>query len=110
FTYTYDVLGRVTQKSSTTSGITTYQYVTANAGKNQISKITGPNVTTELTYDNLGRPLIHQETLPASSKVFISSFEYDAYSRLSTYTYPSSYKIKYIYSANGAGLKAIADD
>lgn len=110
FTYTYDVLGRVTQKVSPVSGTTTYQYVTANAGKNQLAKITGPNVTTELSYDNLGRPLVYQESLPASSKVFISSFEYDAYSRLSTYTYPSSYKIKYIYSANGAGLKAIADD
>ena len=110
FTYTYDVLGRLTQKVSPVSGTTTYQYVTANAGKNQLAKITGPNVTTDLSYDNLGRPLVYQETLPASSKVFISSFEYDAYSRLSTYTYPSGYKTKYIYSANGAGLKAIADD
>lgn len=110
FTYTYDVLGRVTQKVSPVSGTTTYQYVSANAGKNQLAKITGPNVTTELSYDNLGRPLVYQESLPASSKVFISSFEYDSYSRLSTYTYPSGYKTKYIYSANGAGLKAIADD
>jgi len=110
FTYTYDVLGRVTQKVSPVSGTTTYQYVTANAGKNQLSKITGPNVTTELSYDYLGRPMSYQETLPASSKVFLSSFEYDANSRMNTYTYPSGYKTKYIYSPNGAGLKAIADD
>lgn len=110
FTYSYDVLGRVTQKSSTTSGITTYQYVTANAGKNQISKITGPNVTTELSYDNLGRPLVYQETLPASSKVFLSSYEYDTYSRLNACTYPSGYKVKYIYAANGAGVQTIADE
>ena len=110
FDYTYDVLGRVTQKVSTTSGTSTYQYVTGNAGKNQLQKITGPNVTSELSYDYLGRPLTYKETLPASSKVFISAFEYDAYSRLAKYTYPGGYITKYVYSSNGAGIELITDD
>ena len=109
YTYNYDILGRMTDKTGSASGTSTYQYVTGPAGKNQLQKITGPNgiVTTEYTYDNLNRPTSKKETV--GTKIFTSSFEYDVYSRLSKYTYPSGYVVKHNYSANGELLNMTND-
>lgn len=108
--YEYDNLGRLIKKDAPASGVTTYQYVTGNNGKNQLEKITGPNVTTELTYDVLGRTISYKETVAgATPKVFTTLTDYDKYSNIIKYTYPGGFITKYNYTANG-NLTTIADD
>lgn len=106
WTYTYDNIGRVLSRTGSASGTTTYQYVTGNNGKNRLEKITGPNVTTEYTYDYLSRLTSTKETVNSTGKVFTSNTQYDALSRVSQQTHVGGYITKYEY-ANTGELTAI---
>ncbi|MBI3519891.1 MAG: hypothetical protein HY062_11105 [Bacteroidetes bacterium] len=110
YDYTYDNLGRIYTKTGSTSGLTSYQYASGVNGKNQIEKITGQNVTTEFTYDALGRPTVYKETVAGGTpKIFTTMADYDKYSNLVKLTYPSGFISKYNYNANGF-LTTITDD
>ncbi len=110
YNYTYDNIGRIETKTGSTSGLTSYQYVNATNGKNQIEKIIGPNVTTDFTYDALGRPTMYKETVAGGTpKVFTTLADYDKYSNIVKLTYPSGFISKYNYNTNGF-LTSIVED
>jgi RHS repeat-associated protein len=99
YDYTYDILGRIETKTGSTSGLTSYDYVLGNDGKNQIAKITGPNVITEYAYDALGRTKSFKETVTGGTpKIFTTLADYDKYSNITQYTYPGGFVAKYNYS------------
>jgi len=109
YDYTYDDLGRIKTKTGSTSGLTSYDYVLGNDGKNQIEKITGPNVTTEYTYDALGRATSFKETVAGGTpKIFTTLADYDKYGNVTKYTYPSGFVAKYNY--NNGFLTTILDN
>jgi RHS repeat-associated protein len=102
YDYVYDNLGRIVTKTGSSSGITNYQYITGVNGKNQIEKISGQNVTTEFTYDALGRATMYKETVAgATPKTFTTLADYDKYSNIIKLTYPSGFITKYNYSTDG---------
>lgn len=96
----YDVLGRITERAGP-EGTTIYQYwPEGQNGVNQIKKITGFNSgwEQEYAYDDLGR--LTTETEKNSGLTFIKQYGYND-NRLTTYTYPSGFAIKYQYDNNG---------
>lgn len=105
-TCTYDVLGRLQTKTGSLSGASTYAYVTAANGKEQIEKITGPNSVTDFVYDNLGRLTEQKETI--GTEVLKTSYKLDDIGRISEYTYPGGFKTKNNYNTYGY-LTAITD-
>jgi RHS repeat-associated protein len=109
FNFTYDNMGRLETRTGSTSGATSFDYVLGTAGRNQIEKITGPNVTTEYTYDNLNRQTSVKETVASTGKIFTASSEYDKYSNVTKHTYAGGYITKYLYASNGE-LTGITDN
>lgn len=106
FAYTYDQIGRVTSKNVNGMGLYNFQYVTAGSGLEQISKIIGPDVTTEFSYDNFSRPIQKKETITnGPPKQFTSSYDYDKFNRTLNYTYPSGFKTTNEFDANGTLVK-----
>lgn len=101
FTYAYDNLGRLTTRTGSVSGVYTYQYVAIGNGKQQISKITGPNSVTDFIYDVFNRPSQNKETVSSTNKILTSSYAYDIYGREVQQTYPSGFITKKVYNAQG---------
>ncbi|MBL7901699.1 MAG: hypothetical protein JNK73_06865 [Bacteroidia bacterium] len=92
--FSYDLIGRLTSKTSP-SGVTSYQYVSASAGKNKIQQIVGPNSTTNFQYDNNGTLIEGRETI--GNKTFISEYSADKYGRTIEHKFPSGFVAKYTY-------------
>jgi RHS repeat-associated protein len=109
----FDALGRVTEKKITPKDGTTltynYTFYTSNAATHSLEQVLVKEGTVEkhkqtFTYDNLSRPLTKTDLINAN-KSFICSYTYDAYSRLSTKTFPNNVKISYEYSPIGDLVK-----
>ena len=100
FQMVYDVMGRETVRTGP-NGVKTTTYVTSGNGLNMPLKITDPNGTyVENTYDLYGRTLSINEVVDGVS--YLTSTAYDATKdRAVSMTYPSGYKIRFYYDANG---------
>jgi RHS repeat-associated protein len=102
YNYTYDQLGRILTKDVSGVGTYSYQYVTGTNGKEKLWKIVGPEVTTELTYDALGRVVKKQEDITTgSTKQFVAEYSYDRFNRLIDYKYPGGFQTTNHYDAYG---------
>lgn len=94
----YDGLGRPKTKNLN-NDITTYKYnsATGTDGFGLIKEVRGHNgIYYTYQYDQLNR--LEQETKLIDGNSYTSSLEYDSYSRVKTFTYPSDYKIDYLYT------------
>lgn len=94
----YDGLGRPKTKNLN-NDITTYKYnsATGTDGFGLIKEVRGHNgIYYTYQYDQLNR--LEKETKLIDGNSYTSSLEYDSYSRVKTYTYPSDYKIDYLYT------------
>ena len=106
---TYDMLSRIKTK---TSGGQAYSWIydTATNGKGNPASVSGPAYQETYTYDNLGRSQDVSTMLDGTTYTVTNS--YDAYSRLSRITYPSSgssrVAVGYQYTANGY-LQSVKD-
>lgn len=113
YTYVYDNIGRVTSKTGSLSGVTTYNYVTVANGRELIDNIVGPNSTTQFTYDNLSRKIKQVETLSAPDGTILETdFGLDKYGRVSSYTYPGGFGVNNTYNNYGylTTIKTIDDE
>jgi RHS repeat-associated protein len=104
FQMQYDGIGRISIKSGPT-GNTTYEYVTENNGLNQLKKMVAPNgISQEYTYDKFGRittdkQIIYTQTLE-------TNYTYDNYGNNTSITFPSGFRIDYVYDSKGNMIKA----
>lgn len=101
YLYTYDILGRLDSKTGSTSGASTYQYVTSGNGKGKLQKITGQLSTGEFKYDNFDRLIENKETILSGNKILKSNYVYDNYGREIQHTYPSGIVTKNEYNSRG---------
>ena len=99
FSYVYDVLGRITQKTAQNDGLTTVYRYNETSHKGSLYSITHNGQTMGYTYDNIDRLTAVTET--RSDSTYVTSYEYNANSQISSKTYPSGYKVYYGYFANG---------
>jgi len=99
FNIVYDQIGRKISKTGSASGTTYYQYVTSGNGLQQVQQITGPNSTTEVKYDNLNRIIEEKETI--GNKVLKTTYTYDSFGKLLSYTFPNNYSVNYVYDNIG---------
>ena len=105
FSYRFDKLGRTIYESSPES-ITTYEYDGKN-GIGLLASVRNSNGHENHTYyDKLSR-VIREEQIRLG-KTYTTSQTYDSKGRLSTYTYPSGFKIQYGYGKYDE-LKTIND-
>ena len=125
-TYTYDALGRVTQRKreDTTNkwvdpSITSYTYGTSGNSKGRIVKKDCDGKAVSYEYDMYGRvtresrgmAYNHDYTYDELRK----TYTYDSYGRLATVTYPASHSSKgitigYRYDSNGNVTKVLFDN
>ncbi len=99
YSFQYDLIGRLITKTGSNSGIFSYQYATSNDGREKIEKIIGPNNMTEFKYDYLGRMVEQKETI--DSKIFKSSYTYNKFGKVNSYTYPNGFILNYFYDGSG---------
>lgn len=100
FTYSYDLIGRNYTVTDQNNLSTTYTYITTGNGKGQLfSETLSNNTSKTYSYDNLGRNTSISENILGN--VFITSFFYDQYNRLTELTYPSSFGVQYVYDIDG---------
>jgi RHS repeat-associated protein len=104
YEFTYDVLGRVTEKKQAgqPTGYTYTYYNTANqASTGKLMLETSPYGTSkQYYYDTLGRLDSLQETVPGHT-TFVTKYTYDSKSRIDTRTYPSGHIIQNSYNNYG---------
>ncbi len=98
--YQYNALGAVTQITAT-EGTTTYTYNTSGVSVNQPSAVQGPQATFNFTYDTKGRIASRQMLIPSENDTLTEQYQWDSYSRLYKFTYPSGFAIKYEYTGTG---------
>lgn len=97
-TYTYDGIGRLAIEA--VKGVTTnYVYYTSGTANGKIAAIEKGDTIQAYKYDSLGRLIRVADSLPGISMV--TKYEYDAYGRNSTITYPSGIVLTNIYNVNG---------
>ncbi|HOO66393.1 MAG TPA: RHS repeat-associated core domain-containing protein [Bacteroidales bacterium] len=96
----YDVLGRVTTKT-TPEGTITYNYVGTGNGVRQISSVTGPGGVSEgYTYDGYGRLTQFSRTI--QNEITLNyQYLYDQYGNNTSVTYPSAMRIENVYDSYG---------
>ena len=95
----YDNFGRLS-KITEGSRITTYNYISTGANKGRLQSIVCNNGTAHrYVYDNLGR--ITQFIDSISENPLTTSYTYDDFGRLDSYTYPSNYRVNYTYNTHG---------
>lgn len=107
YSYVYDIAGRLQTKTGSSQGTYNYFYFTSGNGLSKLKKITGPEVTTEFSYDAFNRLIEKKETMGsgANSKVFKTNFSFDKYNRLVDQIYPGNFKTTNEYDANGVWYK-----
>ena len=103
FTMTYDVLGRMTNKSGSgnTNTNNTYTYVQSGNGINQLEKVTETvgGISEEYTYDYLNRVIEQKETI--DNKDYTTTYSYDGFSNIVNTTYPSGFVTTNKYNSLG---------
>jgi len=93
---------------TTVEGTFLYEYYTTTIHKTLLKKITAPNgYTKEYTYDGMRRLSTVSEKIDATT--FVTSYEYNANSQISSVTYPSGYQVKNAYT-NGTLVQITNDD
>jgi RHS repeat-associated protein len=104
--FTYDQLGRITQKSysgaddSQTLNYYYDSYSSSSRGRGQLSSIRINNVTSDsYTYDALGRPA--QKSRIIDGTTYTQSYTYNASGQLEKLTYPNSFAVKHTYDSYG---------
>ena len=99
----YDDFGRLIIKTGPEGTTTTEYYadpLNNNCSNNNIKKITGFNgVLQEYTFDALKR--VQTETKTIDGIAYTNSYTYNAYSQLTSTTYPSNYIVYNYYDGNG---------
>lgn len=124
FEYSYDILGRMTQRNRnrvvngtlSPETTTTYDYVSSGAGVNQLRTATYSNVLdndsyihiTELEYDGFSRPIVKTETI--NGEIFTTSMSLNEFSELTEIVYPSNLKINYQYDDIGNLVSMLKED
>ncbi len=98
--YTYDVLNRLTSIVYHDNKTVNYDYDIGSNGKGRLSRIRDQDTSIIYTYDARGRILsetrtITTNTVPAVGKTFVTSYQYDAYGRVSQLTYPNGLRLNY---------------
>lgn len=97
-TLVYDNLGRIKTKTIDTL-ITSYEYDLGTNAKGTLSSISNNNGIAEYsTYSDDGFCRLIQEKKKVGNEEFIYKYDYDPKGRLGAITYPSSLKIKYVYT------------
>lgn len=96
----FDNLGRYHKIVTPENEEFIYTYDTQKAGL--LDNISGPNDKIQYVYDDYLR--IKTEIREISEESFLTQYDYDEFSRLRKYTYPTSYAIKYQYK-NGHQYK-----
>ena len=109
YTFAYDNLGRLVSKAGSQSGTYTYQYLQSGNGLGKLWKVTGPNHSTEYTYNSLNQLLQSKESIPSDNKQFVTAFSYDLQGRELTHIYPNGYATRNTYNALGY-ITAISDN
>lgn len=104
---TYDKLGRLRTRSSTSEGTTTWTYDTATKGVGKLARINNPNTgyVRVMTYDGFGRPTSVTSTIDGAN--YTTSNTYDTLGRVDTITYPDTgtsagrFSVRNVYNAYG---------
>lgn len=108
--FDYDVLGRIVARTDNYEGPTgdpvqdqnIWEYDTAPRGLGLPARITGPDFEQEFQYDTLSR-LSRRSTQVLDQAPFVFKYQYDAFSRPESVTYPSGFAVKAQY--NGLGYR-----
>ncbi|MCL2412525.1 MAG: FG-GAP-like repeat-containing protein, partial [Bacteroidales bacterium] len=80
--------------------ITTYNYFNSGPNIGRLQSISVNNGTAHIfEYDTLGR--VVRFTDISENNTFITEYTYDQFGNLLTYTFPSNFKLRYTYDANG---------
>ena len=110
--FSYDILGRaktrVDDYGKTTAKSTTWAYDSGNKALGKLNAVTSGNHTESYTYDALGRPDITTTQIDGES--FTRDIDYDAYSRMLSFKYPTGLKVRYQYNNALGMLSAVTDD
>ena len=100
--YTYDALGRMTQRNGS-DGNSYWHYdndfIGALSSANYVP-ISGPTVKESYQYDQLGN-LIRQTQKAGNEEEWTFNYTYNSLGEQSSITYPSGKKVKYHYNGNG---------
>ncbi len=106
--FLYDDLGRMTRRDEPDGGFTEWTYDTAHgAGIGKLASVQftpphGSNLapySNSIDYDGLGRPITQRTTIHGAE--YVTSTDYDQYSRPELLTYPSDFQVRQVYSPNG---------
>ena len=110
--FSYDILGRaktrVDDYGKATAKSTTWAYDSGNKALGKLNTVTSGNHTESYTYDALGRPDITTTQIDGES--FTRDIDYDAYSRMLSFKYPTGLKVRYQYNNALGMLSAVTDD
>ncbi|MDD4192015.1 MAG: hypothetical protein PHI28_11830, partial [Mangrovibacterium sp.] len=106
-TLEYDVLGRMTRRTST-EGTTTWVYDTGFIGN--LSLVRGPGgISQSYLYDPYGRLETGIDTIQGVR--YVTGHTYDSYGRENQLTYPSGFAVRHVYDTNGylAEIRRVSD-
>src|SRR6185369_3634031 len=100
-TFSYDVLGRMTQRVEPTDYNTTWTYDNCNKGVGKLCNVATDNSQSKsITYDSLGRPASITQAI-TNGPSFTAGTAYDSKGRVATYTYPTGIALTYVYTPLG---------
>ena len=100
FSYSYDVIGRVTQKTIQGDATTTSYLYNENTHKGTLASVTHNGQSLQYAYDSYDRLITVTET--RADTAYTTSYEYNNKSQISSMTYPSGYKVYYGYYNDGS--------
>lgn len=99
YVYKYDALGRVIQKQVHGDATTTVYQYNETSHKGTLASIIHDGQRLDYSYDNLDRVISVSET--RADTAYVTAYEYNNDSKVSSKTYPSGYKVYYEYYPNG---------
>lgn len=100
--YTYDALGRMTQRSGSDGNSYWYydnDFIGALSSTNYVP-VSGPTVKESFQYDRLGQ-LTRQTQKVGNEDEWVFNYAYNSLGKQSSITYPSGKKVKYHYNSKG---------
>lgn len=99
FIFTYDVMGRLTCKTTESEEFSTIYQYNENSHKGTLASITHDEQSISYSYDMYDRKNSVSET--RGTHTYLTSYQYDAMSRLKSTVFPSGFKVIYGYYPDG---------